>query len=265
MDMALFAVSDIHGFFDQTKKALEDAGFFDSPENRLVLVGDALDRGKQVAETVDFLLSLHREGRLIYIFGNHEELLDKCMQDIAAGALARIATGDSYHYRNGTWGTLLALSGMSINEALLYPDEMLRRVRSSAYYTELLPAAVDYYETDKYIFCHGWIPLDIEIVDMTAVYHYNPDWRNADGLEWHRARWRNGMEMCCVRGIREPGKTVVCGHWSTSWGHANIDGSCTERGDDAITTPFYADGIIAIDACTARSGKVNCIKVQRTN
>jgi len=257
--MALFAVADIHGFFDETKKALDDAGFFDSAENKLVLVGDALDRGKQACETVEFLLGLHREGRLIYIFGNHEELLYKCLEDIAGGALAQIASGDSYHYRNGTWGTLLQLSKMSVNEALLYPDELIRRVRESDYYRELLPSAVNYYETDKYIFCHGWIPLDVRIVDMTAIYLYNSNWRNADETEWHRARWRNGMEMACVRNIREPGKTVVCGHWSTSWGHSHISGICSEHGDDAVTEPFYADGIIAIDACTARCGRVNCV------
>ena len=61
--MALYAVADIHGFFDETKKALDEAGFFSAPDNRLVVVGDALDRGKQARETVDFLLGLHREGR----------------------------------------------------------------------------------------------------------------------------------------------------------------------------------------------------------
>ena len=65
-----------------------------------------------------------------------------------------------------------------------------------------------------------------------------------------------------MHGVREAGKTVVCGHWNCSWGHAHVDGVCSERGKDAITTPFYADGIIAIDACTARWGKVNCIKIE---
>ncbi len=259
--MALFAVADIHGFFDETKKALAEAGFFDSSDNRLVLVGDALDRGKQAAETVEFLLGLHREGRLVYIYGNHEELLCKCMEDIASGGIAPIASGFSYHYRNGTWSTLLQLSGMSANEATLYPNELIERVKASEYYRELLPAAVNYYETEKHIFCHGWIPLNIKIVDMTAVYSYNKNWREADEVEWHKARWRNGMEMACMKGIREPGKTIVCGHWNTSWGHARVSEICSERGEDAVTTPFYADGIIAIDACTARSGRVNCIVI----
>ena len=72
--MALFAVSDIHGYYDETIKALSEAGFFDSDENNLIVVGDALDRGSQPNEMIDFLLGLHAEGRLIYIYGNHEEL-----------------------------------------------------------------------------------------------------------------------------------------------------------------------------------------------
>ena len=257
--MALFAVSDIHGFFDKTAAALEGAGFFGSDKNRLILLGDALDRGGQAREVADFLLGLHREGRLIYIFGNHEELLGKCMQDIAAGGIAPIAGGDSYHYRNGTWSTLLQLSGLSRNEAILYPNELIERVRESGFYRELLPSAVNYYETGKYVFCHGWIPVDVKIEEMKAVYSYNENWREADESEWHRARWRNGMEISCLRGINEPGKTVVCGHCRSAWGHAHISGICSEQGEDAVYDPFYAEGIIAIDACTVKSHKVNCL------
>lgn len=260
--MALYAVADIHGFFDETKKALEEAGFFSAPDNRLVVVGDALDRGKQARETVDFLLELHREDRLVYVYGNHEELLYKCLQDIASGRIGEIASGMSYHYRNGTWGTLLQLSGMSVNEACLYPQALIERVKESDYYRELLPTAINYYETEKHIFCHGWIPLDVKIEDMIAYFHYRSDWRDADEVEWHKARWRNGMEMACMHGVLEPGKTVVCGHWNCSWGHAHVSGICSERGDDAITTPFRAEGILAIDAHTARTGRVNCVKIE---
>ena len=260
--MALFAVADIHGYYDETIKALTEAGFFDSDDNKLVVVGDALDRGKQPNEIVDFMLGLHRQGRLIYIFGNHEELFYNCLQEIAAGGINRIASGMSHHYSNGTFHTLVCLSGLSVNEAILYPDRLVARVKASDYYRLLLPNAVNYYETEKHIFCHGWIPLNVRVEDMMAVFSYREDWRDADEKEWHKARWRNGMEMCCMREIREPGKTIVCGHWNCSWGHAHVDATCTERGDDAITTPFYADGIIAIDACTARWKRVNCIRIE---
>ena len=260
--MALFAVSDIHGYYNETIKALTEAGFFDSDENRLVVVGDALDRGEQPKEMLDFLLGLHRQGRLIYIYGNHEELFYNCLQEIAAGGIGGIASGMSHHYHNRTFHTLVAISEMSMDEALLYPEQLVARVKASDYYNVLLPSTVDYYETKDFIFCHGWIPLDVSIVDMMAVFKYRPDWREADETEWHKARWRNGMEMCCMRGVKEPGKTIVCGHWNCSWGHAHVSKICSERGSDAITTPFCAEGIIAIDACTARCGRVNCIKLE---
>ena len=261
--MALFAVSDIHGYYDETIKALSEAGFFDSDENNLIVVGDALDRGSQPNEMIDFLLGLHAEGRLIYIYGNHEELFYSCLQDIASGGIGMIAGGLSHHYYNRTFHTILALGRMSEEQAILYPHELISRVKESDFYKILLPSAVDYYETEKYIFCHAWIPLVEEVDDdMIEYFRYRPDWRDADESEWHKARWRNGMEMCCMHGVKEPGKTIVCGHWNSSWGHAHIGGSCSERGSSAITTPFYADGIIAIDACTARSGRVNCIRIE---
>ena len=60
----------------------------------------------------------------------------------------------------------------------------------------------------------------------------------------------------------ESGKTVVCGHFHTSYGHSKFERKCTEFGEDADFSPFYAEGIIAIDGCTAHSGKVNCIVIE---
>ena len=35
----------------------------------------------------------------------------------------------------------------------------------------------------------------------------------------------------------------------------------SEFGDDADFTPYYGPGVIAIDACTAHSGMVNCLVI----
>ena len=60
--------------------------------------------------------------------------------------------------------------------------------------------------------------------------------------------------------IRE--KTIVCGHWHTSYGHSKYEHKGTEFGEDADFSPYYGPGIIAIDACTAFSGKVNCLVIE---
>ena len=56
-------------------------------------------------------------------------------------------------------------------------------------------------------------------------------------------------------------QTIVCGHWHCSYGHHIVDGT-PEFGDGANFNPFYADGIIAIDACTAASHKVNVVVLE---
>lgn len=57
-------------------------------------------------------------------------------------------------------------------------------------------------------------------------------------------------------------KTVVCGHWHASYGHARLEKKCSEFGPDADFSPYYGSGIIALDACTAHSRKVNVLVLE---
>jgi hypothetical protein len=70
------------------------------------------------------------------------------------------------------------------------------------------------------------------------------------------------MELACKYSIIEPNKTIVCGHWHTSYGHSFIDHSCSEWGKDADFSPFSAEGILAIDASTPDSLTVNCVVIE---
>lgn len=54
-------------------------------------------------------------------------------------------------------------------------------------------------------------------------------------------------------------KTILCGHWHTSYGHARYEKKGSEFGPDADFSPYYGSKIIALDACTAFSGKNNAI------
>ena len=58
------------------------------------------------------------------------------------------------------------------------------------------------------------------------------------------------------------GKTIVCGHWHCSYGHSEYEGIGSEFGPDADFSPYYAPGIIALDACTAHSGRVNVVVLE---
>ncbi len=64
------------------------------------------------------------------------------------------------------------------------------------------------------------------------------------------------------QGYIEPNKTIGCGHYHCSYGHSILEGDGEEMGESANFEPYYARGIIAIDACTAYSHKVNRIVIE---
>ncbi len=260
--MKYYVVADPHGFYEYLVKALKEKGFFEEENKKLIVCGDILDRGREAVKLVDFLCDLKEKSELIYITGNHEDLIVQALQAISRGEVFEIASGMSHHYQNGTWDTLLQLAEMSEKEAVSFPNELVRRVRQSRFYKELLPSSVDYYETEKHIFCHGWIPSYAEGYRPYArKYKYDPNWREASIDRWRMARWDNGMDLSCKFHVNEPSKTIGCGHWHASYGHSKFDKTSSEWGKNADFTPFYADGIIALDACTVESHMVNCIVI----
>ena len=162
-----------------------------------------------------------------------------------------------HHVSNGTYDTALQLTGIERDRALAAPISFAKAARETPYYQKILPAMIDYYETKEFIFTHGWIPC---VADGSGGLAYIGDWRDAPRQMWRQARWLNGMDA--VRMVSEEGKTIVCGHWHTSYGHSKYEGKGSELGADADFSPYSAPGIIALDACTAHSGIVNCIIIE---
>ena len=206
------------------------------------------------------MMDLKKQDKLIYIKGNHEELFVQCLQEIARSGVMKVSSPTSHHYTNKTWDTMLQIANMSEIDAFDMPNELVAKVRESDFYQELLDVCVDYFETANYIFTHGWIPCHTYGFRPRIEYEYESNWRNADLDLWHKSRWINGMEAW-KNNIREPNKVIVCGHWHASYGHSCIKNKGTEFGKAAIFTPFVDKGIIALDACTAVSGFVNCIVI----
>ena len=264
--MKYYVVSDIHGYFSKTKSALEDAGFFRETEpHKLIVCGDMFDRGKEAQKMQEFMMNLLEQDKLVFIRGNHEDLLVDLISNFRDYE-DDIAAAHSFHIRNGTWDTALQLTGMKRQHALSRPDIFIKRVKQTDAFSKLLPASKNFFETQKHIFVHGWIPCITEDApawyQRNRTYQFNPEWRNAGAGEWQKARWFNGMALAHFHNIKEAKKTIVCGHWHASYGHSYIEGKCQEFGKDSDFSPFYSNGVIGIDACTAYSGKVNCIVIE---
>ena len=265
--MRYYVITDPHAFYLLVKEALESCGYFNDKEpHKLIICGDLLDRGPHTVEMQDFAVSLLEKDELIFIRGNHEDLMEHLVDQLDLGNMWLLEQGESVHNHNGTWASALRLADMTEARGLSRPDELSARIKHSPFWRYILPEAKNYFETEHYVFTHGWIPcLSTAGSTKYAPYKsfiFNPDWRNAPYEDWYNARWYNGMDFACRRKLTVEGKTVVCGHKCTSYGHATFEGKGSESGDGADTSPFYAPGIIALDARTVTSGRVNCILVE---
>ena len=164
--------------------------------------------------------------------GNHEDL----MQEMIIRGYPLL-----HDIQNRTYDTALQLAWDSslgdVNYTKLY-----------GIFDNLCSQMVDFYETKRYVFVHGWIPVTPD----------KKDWR--DSSLWEESRWLNGMEMQ-MKGKTLTDKTIVCGHWHCSWGNA-IKFNVSEFDDDAIWDPYIAPGIIAIDRCTAYTQEMNIIVLE---
>lgn len=247
--MKYYVTADPHGFFTPFQKALKDSGFFqDSDPHKLIVLGDLFDRGTEAVLLQGFIQDLMNDGQVILIKGNHEDLFQE---------LVTMDKGLPYghHVSNGTYDTALQLTGYDFVMARIKNYDFAETAKDTPYYKQIIPAMIDYYETEHYIFTHGWLPCP----HGDAGYGYNENWRKASPEEWYEARWYNGMDA--ARSSREE-KTVICGHWHCSYGHSTYEKKGSEFGTDADFNPYYDRGIIALDACTAFSGKVNVLVIE---
>jgi serine/threonine protein phosphatase 1 len=228
------------------KTALDDAGFDpNNPDHWLISCGDAFDRGGESKEVLHYLMSLERK---ILIKGNHDLLIEECcMREFPY----------SYDFQNGTVRTINDIGGTG--EGYTFDMRCQNTLNRTAAYRASL---VNYFESENYIFVHSWVPV-ISIDGLPAYrtygrkFEFNHEWRQADQEDWDSVMWGNPFLMA-ERGLNQTDKTIVFGHWHTSWPRANYEGK-PEFDEGADFSPYFGDGYIAIDACTAASGKVNVL------
>jgi serine/threonine protein phosphatase 1 len=181
--MKYFVCSDIHGFYDEWITALKQKGFdINNPTHKVILCGDAFDRGSQAVKVYKFLKELKEQDKLIFIRGNHEDLLFDCVKELKE----LDGCAHSNHYSNGTVDTVIQLNKENLlNEVLEFIDQN----------------SINYFETQHYIFVHGWIPI------IENCYLYDENWRNASAERFAKSRWANPVVMYRYD-IYEPDKKI---------------------------------------------------------
>ena len=236
MSRKLFAVSDVHGHFTALSEALARAGFDrDNEDHIFVSCGDLFDRGSENVQVYNFVRSLERK---ILMRGNHEDMLREVL---ACGKLTVDAKS------NHTDITLIEMFGVDA----VREDDSLSPVYKEKYaeLIEFIDSMLNYYEEGKYIFTHGWLPTVFEGYRPTV----DPAWRDADAKTWEKSHWSQWQQFYRA-GALVDGKIIVCGHRPARLGYWYDDSRYSD--DDS---PFFGNGVIAIDTYTVKSGRVEVL------
>lgn len=166
--MRYYVISDVHGYYTQMKSALEKAGFFsDTTPHKLIMLGDLFDRGHEAKQLQQFILEQMEQDKIILIRGNHEDLFVELVTTDAGMPY-------SYHKSNGTYDTALQLTGFDPVMASIRHYDFADAAKDTPFYKEIIPAMLDYFETEHYVFTHGWIP---SIPNRDKSYSYISSWR----------------------------------------------------------------------------------------
>jgi serine/threonine protein phosphatase 1 len=165
------AIGDIHGCVHALYELVDAINL--QPDDRLVVLGDYVDQGRDTRDVIDLLIDLQNACQLITLQGNHEEMLLAGLTSEAASRqwqeCGGFATLNSYRV------------GASIE---VIPDRHLEFIRRSR----------DYFETPTHLFVHAGydpeLPMDKQ-----------PDY----ALRW-------ALLEPSEAAPHYSGKTAICGH-----------------------------------------------------
>lgn len=230
----LVVCSDVHGFYDELMEALNKVNF--NPETDLFIsLGDAMDRGPQPREVIEFFNRLPNK---VLVAGNHEILMEDAI---------RRKCFLSHDFHNGTAKTAYDFCKKE-NAGLMSHAQILGELRDDPEYQKYKSLLVNYFETEGYIFCHSWVV-------------GGENWRQASQNKWNKVMWLNPLDLA-MKGLNKTGKTIIAGHWHCSTGWA-MEAGIPEFGYGSCFEPYYyKDELIMIDACTAYTHKVNILVLE---
>ncbi|MEQ8788972.1 MAG: metallophosphoesterase [Pirellulaceae bacterium] len=180
------AIGDIHGCWHALEALL--AEIVPVAGDEIVVLGDFIDNGPQTREVIDALIDLQDICRVVYIKGNHEEMLLDGLNSSATREYWEMcggfATINSYRYSGSI-------------------DDIPPR------HIELLQAARDWYETPSHLFTHANFDAHLPMRDQPV----------------HTLRW-SILEPENVE-CHHSGKTAIVGHTEQSNGEI-LDLECVQ-------------------------------------
>ncbi len=183
--MRLLAIGDTHGCttaFDTLIQAVRL-----KPDDRLITLGDYVDRGPDSKGMIERLVVLHEKGQLIPLRGNH----DFMMMEARSGFLQQ-----EEWERCGGDATLASYAGMAEEWFDNVPQQHWRFLEETC---------VDWYETDTHIFVHANVDPDLPLADQPLfMLHWEKLYESRPHV--------SGKIMVCGHTPQKDGKPFNLGH-----------------------------------------------------
>jgi serine/threonine protein phosphatase 1 len=173
----LYAIGDIHGCLESLERLLDKINP-DLSRDRLLFVGDYIDRGPQSREVVDYVIRLKSKappGQVICLKGNHEAMF---LDFLEGGPAEMFIFNGGRATVEGYWGgAWVAREGLALppDHAQFFQDLEL------------------FYETPDYIFVHGGLKPGVPLAEQVE-----------DDLLWIRGEFITSQE--------DFGRQVIFGH-----------------------------------------------------
>ncbi len=170
--MRTLVVGDIHGCHTALVTLLRAVK--PTRTDKIIFLGDYIDRGPASRQVVETLLELKRSCSPVFLRGNHEVMIlearadfEKCNAFQSFGGLQTLHSYDA-HYRED-WASLIP-----------------------AAHWEFFDATAKFFETEKDIFVHGCVEPELEMGEQPDGVLF---WETFDRLKPHKS-----------------GKRIICGH-----------------------------------------------------
>jgi len=215
-------ISDIHGCLEPFERLLEEIRY-DPGRDRLVLLGDYVDRGPRSRDVVDKVMDLVERHGAVALRGNHDQRL-----------VDLIRTNDSYvrskFMEHGGKRTIFSYCGLgrdemngdTLSEAISYIE------RNYGHHIDFLGKLPLYYEDDRHICVHA---------GLNPAY---PNWKEQPARDFMY------IKKDFFRSRTKVDRTVVFGH---------------TRAEEIHGAPevWFQEDKIAIDGGCAYGAQLNCL------
>jgi len=182
MPSRTLAIGDIHGCDVALAHLLERLN--PTADDTVILLGDAVDRGPATRQVMDRLIALRTTCRLIFIMGNHEEM----MRDAISG--------------RGLFHAWLEAGGRETLESYGGQVEDI-----PAAHIRFLMSAVPFHETETEIFVHANLEPNVSLKNQSADWLR---WKHLGGSERAHA---SGKRLICGHTPQTDGVPLVLDGW----------------------------------------------------